>query len=113
MVAPLAGRGALAGFDSRRRPLPGSLQAGRFQEGKTMALSVGQRVTLIKIDDCMAMTHRYEFEVRGVQDPQGVGYGGHRQRVAVVRQRGKRKAVYLDLAADDILLDDGARRKSS
>ena len=70
-----------------------------------MALSVGQRVTLLKIDDCLAMTHRYEFEVRDVQEPQGVGYQGRRQRVAVVRQRGKRKEVYLDLAADDILLD--------
>jgi hypothetical protein len=70
-----------------------------------MALSVGQRVTLLKIDDCMAMTHRYELEVRQVLTPVAVGYEGRRQRVAVVRQRGKRKDQYLDLAADDILLD--------
>jgi hypothetical protein len=70
-----------------------------------MALSVGQRVTLLKIDDCMAMTHRYELEVRSVLEPHAVGYEGRRQRVAVVRQRGKRKDFYLDLAADDILLD--------
>ena len=70
-----------------------------------MALSVGQRVTLLRIDDCLAMTHRYEFEVRRVEEPQAVGYGGLRQRVAVVRPRGKRQDLYLDLAADDILLD--------
>jgi hypothetical protein len=70
-----------------------------------MALSVGQRVTLLKIDECMAMTHRYELEVRRVLEPEPVGYEGRRQRVAVVRQRGKRKEQYLDLAADDILLD--------
>src|SRR5947209_10398325 len=70
-----------------------------------MGLNVGQKVTLLKIDDCMAMTHRYEFEVRSVPEPEAVGYEGRRQRVAVVRQRGKRKEQYLDLAADDILLD--------
>src|SRR5262249_32247037 len=91
-----------------RRPagrFPGSRRAGRFLEGKTMALSVGQRLTLLKIDDAMAMTHRYELEVRSVLEPEAVGYEGRRQRVAVVRQRGKRKEFYLDLAADDILLD--------
>ncbi|MFL5244099.1 MAG: hypothetical protein ACJ8FY_18500 [Gemmataceae bacterium] len=70
-----------------------------------MTLSMGQRLTLVKIDDCLAMTHRYELEVRSVLEPQSVGYEGRRQRVAVVRQRGKRKEFYLDLAGDDILLD--------
>jgi hypothetical protein len=70
-----------------------------------MVLSVGQRLTLLKIDDCLAMTHRYELEVRSILEPQAVGYEGRRQRVAVVRQRGKRKEFYLDLAGDDILLD--------
>jgi hypothetical protein len=70
-----------------------------------MALSVGQRVTLLKIDDCLAMTHRYELEVRAVLDVRAVGYEGRQKRVAVVRQRGRRKDIYLDLAADDILLD--------
>ena len=70
-----------------------------------MALSVGQRVTLLKIDDCLAMTHRYEFEVRAVLDVQTVGYEGRLKRVAVVQQRGRRKNLFLDLAADDILLD--------
>jgi hypothetical protein len=70
-----------------------------------MALAVGQRVTLLKIDDVLAMTHRHELEVRHALAPQAVGYQGRRQRVAVVRQRGKRKDVYLDLAAEDILLD--------
>lgn len=70
-----------------------------------MALAVGQRVTLLKIDDVLAMTHRHELEVRQVLTPEAVGYQGRRQRVAVVRQRGKRKDVYLDLAPEDILLD--------
>src|SRR5262249_30337940 len=70
-----------------------------------MALSVGQRVSLLKIDDCLAMSHRYEVEVRSALDPQRVGYEGRRQRVAIVRQRGKRKEWYLDLGHDDILLD--------
>jgi hypothetical protein len=70
-----------------------------------MALSVGQRVTLLKIDDCLAMTHRYELEVRAVLDVRAVGYEGRLKRVAAVRQRGRRKDLYLDLAADDILLD--------
>ena len=71
-----------------------------------MTLATGQRVTLLKIDDVMAMTHRYELEVRQALEPQPVGYEGRRQRVAVVRQRGKRKEQYLDLAADDILIDE-------
>jgi hypothetical protein len=79
-----------------------------LREGPTMALSVGQRLTLLKIDDCMAMTHRYELEVRQVLNPEAVGYEGRRQRVAVVSQRGKRREQYLDLAADDILLDGWA-----
>ena len=29
-----------------------------------MALAVGQRVTQLKIDDMLAMTHRHELEVR-------------------------------------------------
>jgi hypothetical protein len=69
-------------------------------------LSTGQRVTLLKIDDVMAMTHRYELEIRQVIDPPvAVGYEGRKARVATVRQRGKRKEQYLDLKADDILLD--------
>ena len=69
------------------------------------ALKIGQRVTLLKIDECLAMSHRYELEIRSVLDPERVGYEGRKQRVATVRQRGKRKEQYLDLAADDILLD--------
>ena len=70
-----------------------------------MALSTGQRVTLLRIDDALAMTHRYELEVRKLTEPERVGYQGQKTRLAVVRQRGKRKEFYLDLAADDILLD--------
>src|SRR5262245_54218335 len=69
-----------------------------------MALSDGQRVTLLKIDDALAMTHRYELEVRELVPPQRVGYQGSKTRIAVVRARGKRKAFYLDVDADDILL---------
>jgi hypothetical protein len=68
-------------------------------------LKIGQRVTLLKIDECLAMTHRYELEIRSVLDPQRVDYEGRKQRVATVRQRRKRKEQYLDLAAEDILLD--------
>jgi hypothetical protein len=70
-----------------------------------MALSKGQRVTLLTISDGMALTQRHELEVRAVTDPQAVGYQGRKTRVAVVRQRGRRKDVYLDVGADDILLD--------
>ncbi len=70
-----------------------------------MALSTGQRVTLLKIDEMMAMSHRYELEIRSVLDGQRVGYEGRKLRVGTVRQRGKRKDFYLDLADDDILLD--------
>ena len=70
-----------------------------------MTLSVGQRVTLLKIDECLAMTHRYEMEVRQTLDAQPVGYEGRKTRLAVIRQRGKRKDLYLDMAKDDILLD--------
>jgi hypothetical protein len=70
-----------------------------------MSLSAGQRVTLLRIDDCLAMTHRYELEVRATLDPQPTGYQGMKTRLAVVRQRGKRKDLYLELGADDILLD--------
>jgi hypothetical protein len=51
------------------------------------------------------MTHRYVLEVRGVLALEAVGYKGRHKRVAVVRQRGKRKDQYLDLGADDIFLD--------
>jgi hypothetical protein len=68
-------------------------------------LKIGQRVTLLKIDDMMAMSHRYELEIRSVLDPEPVGYEGRKQRVATVRQRRKRKEFYLDLEEDDILLD--------
>ena len=70
-----------------------------------MAIVVGQRVTLLRIDDCLAMTHRYELEVRELLEPERVGYQGRKQRIAVVRQRGKRKEQFLDLEDDDILLD--------
>jgi hypothetical protein len=68
-------------------------------------LSPGQRVTLLKIDDMMAMSHRYELEIRAVLEPTATKDYHPRTRLATVRQRGKRKDHYLDLADDDILLD--------
>ncbi len=68
-------------------------------------LADGQRVTLLTIDEGLAMTHRYELTVRAALEPRAVGYDGRRRRVAVVRQRGRRRDLYLDLRADDILLD--------
>jgi hypothetical protein len=70
-----------------------------------MTLSVGLRVTLLKIDECLAMSHRYELEVRKALEPEAVGYQKRYTRIAVVRQRGKRKELFLDLASDDILLE--------
>ena len=69
-----------------------------------MGLSTGQRVTLLKIDECLAMTHRYEMTVRSVLDGERVGYEGRKQRMATVRQRGKRKDFYLDLQLEHIEL---------
>jgi len=71
-----------------------------------MTLFVGQRVTLLKIDECLAMTHRYELEIRKALEPEAVGCEKRHTRLAVIRQRGKRKEFFLDIAADDILLDD-------
>ena len=62
-----------------------------------MTLFIGQRVTLLKIDEMLAMTHRYEMEICQVLTPQPVGYEGRKTRVAVIRQRGKRQELYLDL----------------
>jgi hypothetical protein len=70
--------------------LPGSRRAERFCEGLTM-LSTGHKVTLPRIDDCLAKTHRYEFEVRQALEPKAVGHNGRKQRVAIVRQRRKRR----------------------
>jgi hypothetical protein len=71
-----------------------------------MALTLGQHVTLLKIDEMMALSHRYELEVRGVvATEERVGYEGRYLRLAVVRQRGKRKEHYLDCRSDEILLD--------
>jgi hypothetical protein len=69
------------------------------------ALKIGQRVTLLNIDECLAMSHRHELELRSVLDPEPVGYQGRKTRVGTVRQRGKRKELYFDLGPDDILLD--------
>jgi len=95
----------IAGSRAPAGRLLGSFRAGRFFEGSIMALSVGQRITLLKIDDMLAMTHRYEMEVRQTLEPQKVGYEGRKTRIAVIRQKGKRKDLYLDVGGDDIVLD--------
>jgi hypothetical protein len=64
-----------------------------------------QRITLFTIDSMMAMTHRYELEIRQPLEPKPVGYAGRQLRVALVRQRGKRRDQYLDLDPDAIVLD--------
>lgn len=38
-------------------------------------------------------------------EPPLVGFRAPKTRIATIQQRGKRKDVYLDLKADDILLD--------
>src|SRR5262245_47273533 len=43
--------------------------------------------------------------VQRAHPPVQRAYEGRKQRVAIVRQRGKRKDIYLDLARDDIVLD--------
>jgi hypothetical protein len=70
-----------------------------------MALAQAQRVTLLRIDEALAMTHRYELEVRSLTTPEAVGWNKAQTRVAVVRQRGRRKDFYLDLKPDEILFD--------
>jgi hypothetical protein len=62
-------------------------------------------VTLLRIDEMLAMSHRYEFEIRSVLEPSPVGFQGRNTRVGTVRQRGKRKDQYLDLKPDVIMLD--------
>jgi hypothetical protein len=69
-------------------------------------LTQGQKITLVRIDDMMALTHRYELEVRQVlpEPHQRVGYYQH-PRVAIVRPKGKRKDQYYDLRPDDLVFD--------
>jgi len=70
-----------------------------------MALSTGRRGTLLRIDEALALTHRYELEVRELVKPERVAYQRQKTRLVAVRQRGMRKDFYLDLGADEILLD--------
>lgn len=71
-------------------------------------LRQNDRVTLLRIDDMMAMCHRYEFTVtKSLEVMEGferVGYEKRNVRVATVKQRGKRKEAYLDIKPGDILL---------
>jgi hypothetical protein len=68
-------------------------------------LRAGQHITLLKIDEMMAMTHRYEVAVAAPEPLRCHGYDNRQLRVAVVVQRGKRKRQYLDLRAEQIVLD--------
>src|SRR5216683_6380209 len=67
------GRSAIPGVAPRTAACPAHFESGASRRVRTMALSDGQRVTLLKIDDCLAMTHRYEMEVRQLLAPQAVG----------------------------------------
>src|SRR5262249_40904931 len=91
-----------------RRPGAGAANGPRkdrpMNQTTDTTLTPGQRITLLRIDDIMALTHRYELEVRQALAPQAVGYEGCQRRVAAVREKGKRKAFYLDLKPDDIVL---------
>src|SRR6516225_2287975 len=44
-------------------------------------LQVGHKLTLVWIDDMMALTHRQEIEVRSVIEPIKVGYEGRNTRL--------------------------------
>jgi hypothetical protein len=68
-------------------------------------LQVGQKLTLVWIDDMMALTHRQEIEVRSVIEPIKVGYEGKNTRVGTYRVRGKRKEFFLDLKLDTLVFD--------
>ena len=68
-------------------------------------LQVGQKLTLVWIDDVMALTHRQEIEVRSVIEPIKVGYEGRNTRVGTYRVRGKRKDFFLDLKPDTLVFD--------
>jgi len=57
------------------------------------------------IDDALAMTHSNEMKVGQLLTSQAAGSQGSKTRVAVVRQRGRRKDFFLDLAGDDIFLE--------
>jgi|SRR6516165_9551457 hypothetical protein len=70
-----------------------------------MTLHEKQRITHVKIDELMAMTHRYELEVIKPLTPERRGYANRETRVAIIRQRGKRKQYYLDLRDDSLLFD--------
>jgi hypothetical protein len=65
-AVPVAAKGLACDWDAARarRPFGGSCRAlARFWQISTMR-SNGQRVTLHKIEDMLAMTHRYEMEIR-------------------------------------------------
>jgi hypothetical protein len=68
-------------------------------------LHVGQKLTLIGIDDALAITHRIEIEIRGVQPPQPTGYRNEKTRLGTYRQRGKRQEFYLTLAKDTLVFE--------
>jgi hypothetical protein len=68
-------------------------------------MQTGQRITLLRIDDGLALTQRYELKVCSICDGAPATWPGRGRRLAIVQQRGKKKSRYLDLGPDDILLD--------
>lgn len=68
-------------------------------------MHTGQRITLLRIDEGLAVTNRHELKVCSLCDGAPATWPGRGRRLAVVQQRGKQKLRYLDLGPDDILLD--------
>ena len=58
-------------------------------------LKTGQKITVIKISS-MAITSKYELEIIEPLIPTRQGYNNEEERLAVAKQRGKRKTIYFD-----------------
>ena len=68
-------------------------------------LHVGQRLTIITIDDALGLTHRIEIEIRDVQPPQPTGYQNEKTRLGICRMRGKRKDFAFAIARDTLVFE--------
>jgi hypothetical protein len=68
-------------------------------------LYVGQRLTIITIDDALGLTHRIEIEIRDVQPPQPTGYENEKTRLGTCRMRGKRKDFQFAIARDTLVFE--------
>ena len=82
------------------------------QEIPNIKLAVSQLLTLFSIDDVLAMTHRNELKIVQVLEtpefrPDYVNATRGKWRLGAYKQKGKRKAYYLDLKLDNCLLFEG------